>query len=261
MTVLRVGPPPKGRVVNPVMGAVGLLLLIGTVALGAVLPVVEHLPNQFRVSYLPVEAPQGSQKAYLTPAAREVSFAYEVKTDDVYQIRVDLNAADDLPSTDPDSFVISLQSPDGNIVDQKVLAKTPPPQAQDSGSAVVTAYKRDLYYYDPHVFNVNARPADEVVESADLAVTEEQLSHQLQEKHHQATKGVWHVIVSLDNAGGCPKPPSGVPSQELLNRIAVCEQETSAGDPSKAGTDPGNEFIVGSFTSISFEAVAKKLGG
>jgi hypothetical protein len=45
------------------------------------------------------------------------------------------------------------------------------------------------------------------------------------------------------------------------NRAAICEQETSATNPAKAGTDPGNRFTVGFFSYTSFEAVAEPLAG
>jgi hypothetical protein len=269
-TVLRVGPPPKRGILDLSLGILGLLLLLSTVGMAMALPHKDVLPQQFNVAYLDVPVEKPSQSVFIATGTTH-DFEYQVDADDVYVITVRYSFKDDIPASGPDQFTVRLYDPAGNAAGPEISVVTPPAAGDaansptcgvDERACVFTDYKAPLFSGQFSV--VFAKPADDIVETQDQAISEKQMAAQLQAKAHSLTTGTWHVKVSTVGAGGCI-PPSGA-SPDEANRYTVCRQEVQ-GDPAAGpnaggaqGQDAGNPFSVDIFIYTSFAADAKKIG-
>ncbi len=278
--MLRVGPPPKGRIADPLLAALGILVLLGAVVLGAVLPDVEVLPNQFRVSFVEEQTPIPGQTSYIgrTTARSEVLLDLDVPVDRVTEIRFVFNLSDDLPSSEPDSFAVKLFPPGGtDAVDDPFVITTPRGEAVGSTGGAATEYQPTSTLVS-RTISVNARPQDNVTETFDLTLDENAIAERILANERRPTTGTWRLLVRLSTYGDCPAtadplsyvPPAPNPSDPtnvtlppapdpiLLNRAAICQAATASNDP--RGTDPGNPFTIESITVISFGVVAERLG-
>lgn len=277
--VLRVGPPPKGRVIDPLFAVLGVLVLLSAVVLGAILPVVEVLPNQFRVSFVEEQTPLPGQTAFIdrTTAPPEAAFDLEVPVDRVTEVRIVFNLSDDIPSSEPDSFSVKLFSPDNNQVDTTFEVTTPRGEAVGAVGGAATEYQATSALV-ARTITVNARPQDNVTETFDLTLDEKAIAERILANERRPTTGTWRLLIRLTSIGDCPaaadpnsyvppvpdpsdptnitRPP--IPDPVHLNRVAICRQATA--QATEPGTDGGNPFTIESITVVSFGVVAERLG-
>ena len=264
---------------DPTLAVVGLILLLIAITLGGILPKVETVPNQFRVSFVPVETVL-TGFTLDAPAQTDLNQAFDITIDNVYQILLVANVADDIPSSDPDVFVLKVKDPLGNTRGEGFELETRLSEPAPDSGPVPTSYVSPPRI-ETLLTVLNAKPEDTIFQTDDLTLTAEAVRAMFVEENRQATIGPWAVFIRLGSPGNCPPvyappTPSGIPSvdppptiplpsSDQANRAAVCQQVTSAAaaaaqDPALQGNDPSNPITIESLTLVSFDVVAELLG-
>ena len=256
--VVRTGAPaPKGRILDIVIGVIGVLLLVGAVALAEILPDKTYLNPQFRLTLEPtiLEWDRGSVDGDLFETGpQSIDFPFELAEDNIISVSLILGFTDDASFSLPDRFDIDLIAPNGTQMGHVELENAPP--RAGSGPA------------DPPSFStaeLNAQfptaPAysEQIVTGLSPTETPEQVLARLEPDYHVNTNGTWIVRVTLVAAGDCPSPGEGYTTQDRDCRLGP--PSGVEGDPTASpdGVDPGNNFLVSSFKYTYFTPAIKEL--
>lgn len=251
------GPAPKGRVLDVVIGVLGVLLLVAAVALAQVLPDKTYLHPQFRLTLEPtlVEYP-GSADHVLTETGEQTwDFPYEIAEDNIMSISLLLGFTDDVSFSLPDRFDIDLIAPNGTPMGHVEL-ENPPPRPGTGPADGGTFQNAELNAQFP-----TAPPfSEQIVTGLSPTETPEQVLARLAPDYHVDTKGTWIVRVTLVAAGDCPSPEQ----QTYTTQTRDCRFGPPAGTPGEPsatpdGADPGNLFLVASFKYTYFTPTIREL--
>lgn len=246
--MLRAGPPEgRGRRLDLILGAVGILLVVLAAVLVQALPEEDIVVPHFRVVAVDTPHDVASQGFDFSEAegGRLHEFAYDIPIDNVHFIVMDMSFRDDVVSSLPDQFSVELIDPAGQPVGTRRLIENEQPTAIDPQRQVL-GYNAS--FADARIsFTVADRP-DENVEDGEPGETAEEVRMAAEAKHHAATAGTWRVRVTLLDAGDCPGPDW--PDQQ---RILACEAETGHQE------DTGNHFDVELFQYTSFAIAVEEL--
>lgn len=271
VVVVRAGPDPKRPIIRDgIIGVVGGLLLLSSVLLVNVLPDEEVVEAQYRANFGQVsfEDPNGSKLTNQLLGRPLVdgetwTLEYDVPFANVYGVELAVFLPDDRPATDPDTFRITLEAPNGTVYDyangdimtiapEATGGSTPPfyqtPSA--AGTRVIS-------------FNLAAPPSsyfftatDVLGEKGDFELFE--IKAALEEFHTRAdSAGTWKVHVQLVSTGNCPAVDPASPD---FNRATQCPVDNAflnqnEGAPqADHSQDTGNPATISTF-SISYYTV------
>lgn len=249
--VLRAGPPrQRSRTSDRIAGVLGVLFLVLAGFMVDALPEKDVVLPQFRVAFTTLDQVQmPTQRVDHIEHGGTWEAAFDVETDNVFSIALEIAVEDDQPSSLPDRFSLALFSPNGTQVGQTHVIDTNDPRERDPDQAVENATGSSPAYFSPPEtlnlpFSIIQRPTDVVIEGEDEDDTLDDVADRLLPQHQIATAGTWTVRVTLEEAGGCPPP-----SQEDLRQALACNQ-----DLGPSGQDPGNGFAVTLFKYTAYSA-------
>ena len=247
--VLRAGgPAPKGRVVDIIVGVIGVLLLVVAVALADFLPDKTYVNPQFRLSFVEAGAERGSESFDFVEGSAQVhEFTYDLPEGNIYSITLaSAGFLDDVGLSNPDTFRIELFDPDGNQVGANEDITNPRPRPRSDNPA---GYTYSPIYTDV-TFAAAPLPTEQIVGGLSHTETEEQALARLEPQFRVDNGGTWTVRVTLISAGDCPDQddPEPDPQQVLACRTGDPNEDPNVPDgsgPSEDGTDAGNTFGIG----------------
>lgn len=243
--VLRVGAPQqRGHWADVATGILGVLLLVGAIALGQILPDRTYLNPQFRFSAFEqtAEADEGSLTFYFEDAGENVhEFKYNIPVDNVTSIRMSLGFEDDVSYSLPDRFLIDLYDPAGNFYGHAEMQNKDP-----SGGSGPTEHAMFYLASQEALFPIAPPLQEQIVTGLTHTELPEQVLARLAPEYHVPTKGEWTVRVVLVAAGDCPAPGQATYPQQPLD-CRVARPDNPNAQVAEDGVDPGNIFRIASF--------------
>lgn len=255
--VLRAGgPAPKGRTLDMVALVLGIVLLLGCVALAQVLPDKSYLNPQFRLSYVDQSGEFATrEQAFLEASAATFDFTYDIPVDNVNAITVTIFFEDDFSFSNPDRFTLELIDPNGNLIGDQIAFESPRPLQE--GTTLV-APDPD---YAPVTFSVVEHPSEKIVPGLAHTETPEQALAREEPQTRAATAGAWTVRVRLLNAGDCPAPgPEFNGLQAFYCNFGDPAAANPQGTAARAGgQDLGNPFSIQTLTYSWYTPVIEEL--
>lgn len=239
--VLREGPGDRS-IGTPIAAAIGILLLIVSVAMFSVLPEEEAPLPQYEVSFTEEISSQDGSTLSLTEGNVQ-EFPIDFTGDSLFGMAIHLAWMDDRAASHPDEYEVTLETPNGTtVLGPKVLRNRQPIAGDNPGSFEAYAESTVLS------FAVAPRPSTEILTAPSHEATLADMQV-LAAKFEGAPAGIWTLKVNLVQAGDCPAPQS----LDTL-RTAACFSE----DPS--GLDDSNDMEIVRVDFTQYHATVQPLG-
>lgn len=253
------GPKDKGKATDVLLGIVGVLLLLATVALVQVLPNKEYALPQFQVSYPETQVNNtrpGEEFLEADETQRVREFTYELPGN-VHSITMVVFFADEFhPASLPDQFRVELYDPAGNPIGPRSELFSAPPTYNDTNPAG-PYYEAGAVLTPRITIPIGLHPEDEIVQGLSHREVKEQVQARLEPQHRIASEGVWTVRVTLVGAGDCPDLASpDADRQQAIFCVYQAPANASGQDPRQ---DPGNRFAVENFIYTTYSVKVEEL--
>lgn len=240
------------RASDVVFGILGLLLLVGAIALIPYLTQDPPPKPQFQVDFEEHELDLPTQTADFTEDETK-EFTYEADFQNITAVQLRVGFTDDVPSSEPDRFRVELVDPNGDLaIDGLVI--TNEPGELISGST--PPQYRGVHMDQPLAATPVDRPAPQVITADRVDATADDIAAQVAEEFSVGGRGTWTVRVSLIEVGGCPDSPDfdpENPEEAEPQRFIACQEG--------GGEDTGNDFSVSQFKFIYYEGTVSEQQG
>ena len=291
--MVREGPSKKRPIIiDAAVGILGLLLLVGSVALVDILPEDPVVVPQYKAAFegnignpnnsitdLDTGSPVAAQTKFGTEGG-DVVWRLDFQETNIYEVTVDLFLADDHPATLPDRFSVFLTSPNGTEFEYQAtkgyietLATIPNPEEIQDRTSPAPAF----YVTDPDgeqislVFRLGAKPSDYFFttedifgEPGDFELFEIQAALEAQETRLE-TVGEWQIRVEVLESGDCPELDAAGLDVTQANECRIqTAYEQNAGDATAVdptrdtAIDPGNPVRLSKVTYLRFDIEAQE---
>jgi hypothetical protein len=245
--VVQAAPPkrdPRPRI-DLAIGVIGLLLLILTVALFSLLPQDDPPLPQFEVTFQETRDEDGQVRDHFFLEGDTHDFVFPYEGGNLYEVMVAFEWTDDVPSSMPDTFEVSLVDPSGEVVMGPREFTNPQPRFDDD-AALPTYQAMAARHTVRH--DLALRPSTEVVTAVSHDESMEDVQVRMDQEFARGGDGDWILRVRLVEAGDCPEAGGGD-----IRRILTCQAETGGEG------DPGNPFQVVLVTFTKYDPIVAPL--
>lgn len=243
--VVRQGPPQRDRRkgTDIIVGVLGVVALLVMVALFVVLPRDVPPPPLYEVSFeetlIDVD---GQEQMFAEGTTATMEFPYDGSN--LYEVAVAFEWTDDIASSLPDGFQVTLLDPEGNVVAGPYNATNLQPKVQagqPSPTYTAVSHRAAL------VAELAPRPTTRVLQDTE-GIGADGMTARAEQDFARGGSGAWQVKITLQQAGDCPAPDGFD-----FSRFLTCNQETGGEG------DPGNPFAVTRVTFTKHDPIVTPL--